>query len=900
MPDTPKYKLTTMHRLILAALGAGCTIAAGSSGAAPIMAGNKHLETGWKPSGMDLTPLVFEANVGQISGSNPFLARANGYWLHLRSDGVDFQPIAPALQAADQARAAILPGFGFRFVGASDISQVLGQNKTGGVSRYYDKKQTPASEPLITDHFRQVLSKNVYPGIDVVYYGSDRHLEYDFVVAPQADLGQIILQLWGADDAWVDQDGNLGFRSGDRTLSQKKPTAYQEIAPNIRTLVDAQYRISKNPDQTISVAFIIGDYDPLKPLIIDPLVISYSFSRLLGGIGFESASSVAVDAQGNTYIAGATTNSVGDRDAFVTKLNPSGEVAYTSYLGGSGDDYAFGVAIDGAGNAYVGGLTYSNTFNGIPSCGGSDGFVAKLGNYGAVEFVQRLGGSGSDTINGLALDNQGNIYATGTTTSRDLLSCNHSTRTLPVNSGALSTQLYGYQDAFIAKLGPNGGIQYEGYLGGSGADEGRAIFVDGSANAWIAGSSQVGRNLDAFAVQVGANASSVGPSLYLGGSGSDVATGIAVSDTKVFLAGNTSSTDFPVVHPFQGREANPRGQMGFVAQISKDRNVLQFSSLIGGSGSNAITGLAVDATGNAYVAGYANAVGLPLAGSSFRQPWQRSTDAFLAKVSNAGVLDFSSYLGGSGADYAMGIALGPNGSITLVGQTSSVDFPVTGTRQAVSVSEAFVTRFVETQAATLPSAPIIGAATAGNGSATVTFSPPNTDGWSPITRYTVTCVPANDGIIRSASGSASPILVSGLTSGKAYTCTVVATNGVGIGPASSASNVVTPLPLSAPGVPTLLRLVSSNGVMKVLFSAPASDGGLPIITYTATCSIGNQVFAATGSTSPIIVTGLSNGTSYQCSISARNSVGTSESSVAITKKVEPSSIVPILSILLDD
>ena len=665
-----------------------------------------------------------------------------------------------------------------------------------------------------------MLSKGVYPGIDVVYYGSDRHLEYDFVVAPQADLKQIIIQLWGADDAWVDSDGNLGFRSGDRTLTQKKPTAYQEIAPNIRTLVDAQYRLSKNLDQTILVAFNIGDYDPLKPLIIDPLVISYSFSRLLGGVGFDSASSVAVDAQGNTYIAGAATNAVGDRDAFVTKLSPSGEVAYTSYLGGSGDDNALGIAVDGAGNAYIAGQTWSSTFNGIPSCGGSDGFVAKLGNYGAVEFVQRLGGSGSDTVNGVDLDSLGNVYATGTTSSWNLLSCNHSSRASPINSGALSTQLYGYQDAFIAKLGPDGGIQYEGYLGGSGADEGRAIFVDDSANAWIAGSSQAGNNVNAFVVQIGANATSVGPSFYLGGSGIDVATGIAVSDTKIFLAGYTSSTDFPTVHPFQGREANPRGKMGFVAQISKDKGVLQFSSLIGGSGSNEITGLAVDAAGNSYVAGFANAAGLPLAGSAFRQPWHGGNDAFLAKISNSGSLDFSTYLGGSGSDSAQGIALGPNGTITLVGQTSSVDFPVTVAPQTVSVSEAFVTRFIEAQAATLPSAPIIGTATAGHGSATVTFLPPSTDGWTPITRYTVTCIPTNDGIIRRASGAASPILVSGLSSGQTYTCTVVATNGVGSGLASSASNAVTPLPVSAPGVPTLIRLVPASGAMKVLFSPP--------------------------------------------------------------------------------
>jgi hypothetical protein len=339
--------------------------------------------------------------------------------------------------------------------------------------------------------------------------------------------------------------------------------------------------------------------------------------------------------------------------------------------------------------------------------------------------------------------------------------------------------------------------------------------------------------------------------------------------------------------------------MGFVAQISKGSDVLQFSSLIGGSGGNAITGLAVDAAGNAYVAGFANAVGLPLAGSAFRQPWQGSTDAFLAKVSNTGVLDFSSYLGGSGADYATGIALGPNGSITLVGQTSSVNFPVTVAPQTVSVSEAFVTRFIEAQAVTLPSAPIIGTATAGHGSATVSFAPPSTDGRSPITGYTVTCTPANDGIIRSASGSASPILVSGLSSGKTYTCTVVATNGVGSGLASSASNAVTPLPVSAPGVPTLVRLVPASGAMKVLFSPPATDGGLPIISYTATCSNGNQIFAVTGSTSPIIVTGLSNGTSYKCSISASNSIGSSGSSAAVTKKVMPSSIASILNILLD-
>jgi hypothetical protein len=340
--------------------------------------------------------------------------------------------------------------------------------------------------------------------------------------------------------------------------------------------------------------------------------------------------------------------------------------------------------------------------------------------------------------------------------------------------------------------------------------------------------------------------------------------------------------------------------MGFVSQISKDRGVLQFSSLIGGSGSNEITGLAIDAAGNAYVVGVANAAGMPLAGSTFRQPWQGGTDAFLAKVSNSGTLDFSTYLGGSGSDSAQGIALGPNGSITVVGQTNSVDFPVTVTRQAASVSEAFVTRFIEAQTATLPSAPIIGTATAGNGSAMVTFSPPTSDGWSAITGYTVTCIPSNGGIIRSSSGPTSPILVSGLSSGKTYTCSVVATNGVGSGLASSASNTVIPSLPTVPGVPTLVRFVPANGAMKVLFSPPSTDGGLPIISYTATCSNGSQVFSVTGNTSPLIITGLSNGTSYACSISASNSSGTSESSETVTKKVTPSSISHILNFLLDN
>jgi Beta-propeller repeat len=273
----------------------------------------------------------------------------------------------------------------------------------------------------------------VYQGIDVVYYGTAGQLEYDFVVAPNANPNQIVMQFSGADKLELAKDGDLVLTAGGEKLYQKPPVLYQEIN-GVRKSVSGNYVI-KNTNQ---VSFNIGQYDKSQTLIIDPVI---SYATYLGGAGIEHGESIAVDSSGYAYITGATSeggfpttagvyqpNYVGGWDVFVTKLNPNGtSVVYSTYLGGSGDDNGYGIAIDGSGNAYVSGETSSANF---PTTVGAydttknsntDAFITKLNPSGtALVYSSYFGGSGVDYANSIAVDSSGNAYLAGFTNSTNL------------------------------------------------------------------------------------------------------------------------------------------------------------------------------------------------------------------------------------------------------------------------------------------------------------------------------------------------------------------------------------------------------------------------------------------------------------------------------------------------
>jgi len=462
---------------------------------------------------------------------------------------------------------------------------------------------------------------------------------------------------------------------------QRAPIIYQEIDGARRT-ISGRYVL----EGKTQVGFQVAAYDRTKPLVIDPVLV---YSTYLGGTGGESAHGIAVDGTGNAYVTGSTRSSDfpvvnplqpalrGSVDVFVSKLNSTGSVVYSTYLGGSdtgtasADDVGLGIAVDTAGNAYVTGATNSADFPttanalqptwGAGCCQSDDAFVVKLNPTGsALVYATYLGGTFSDFGNSIAVDSVGNAHVTGFTNSLDFPTANPIQATL---GGG-----FGDADAFVAKLNAAGtALIYSTYLGGSGAENATGIAVDAAGNAYVAGNTSsadfptvnpvqggFGGNADAFVAKLDPIGTALVYSTYLGGSGFDGATGIAVDSAgSAYVTGGTGSPDFPTVNPVQGTRVG--NSDGFVAKLNAPGTALVYATYLGiGSftenfGANAI---AVDSAGNAYVTGQTDSPSIPLV-----YPMQGTlaggADIYVVKLNAAGSARlYSTYLGGSGTENA--------------------------------------------------------------------------------------------------------------------------------------------------------------------------------------------------------------------------------------------------------
>src|SRR6267142_719006 len=333
-------------------------------------------------------PLQFEANRGQTQKDVRFLARGPGYGLYLTSDEAVLVLSKPA---ADAKRVALR----MSLVGRARKPAVSGIDELPGKANYFSGRD-PAKWRSNVPTYAKVHYQNIYPGIDLVYYGKQRQLEYDFVVAPGADPNKIVLGFKGADKLEIDAQGDLVLHAAGGDIRQRKPVIYQEI-DGVRHEVAGRY-VRKGANR---VAFHVAAYDTSRPLVIDPVVLSYS--TFLGGTGTDLGLGIAVDAAGNAYVTGGTGSTDfrttpgafdpiynGGGDVFVAKLNADGSaLVYSTFLGGSSEDDGFGIAVDATGAVYVGGATNSADFPTTPAAfdtsfnGGSpftfaDAFLAKL------------------------------------------------------------------------------------------------------------------------------------------------------------------------------------------------------------------------------------------------------------------------------------------------------------------------------------------------------------------------------------------------------------------------------------------------------------------------------------------------------------------------------------------
>jgi hypothetical protein len=652
-------------------------------------------------------PIAFEPNRGQTNSEVKYLARGSGYALFLTP-----REAVLAMRHANAKDSALR----IRWVAADPAATLQPEQELAGRVNYLRGNN---SAKWITDvpTFEKVRLARVYDGIDLVVYGSNRNFEYDFVVTPHANAKQIRLGFEGAHKVSLDNNGDLILQVGDDELRQHKPVVYQNIGGK-RKIIDGRFLLAN--DHTASLA--IGDYDHNQPLIIDPTL---SYSTYLGGTGEDRGNSIAVDGSGHAYITGETSSTdfpvkggvqtnKASADAFVTKMwATGGGVIYSTYLGGSSVDRGTAIAVDRFGNAYVGGETDSTDFPVTAGAfrptytGAGDGFVTKLSPSGSsLVYSLVLGGEETDSINALALDSQQRAYVTGGTSSQAFPVKNpyQSTYTSqPPSSGGIS--------AFITRVNASGSdLEYSTYLDGGIASLGYGVAVDSTFHAYITGwtsspdfPTTTGAfqrvfkapthpgdphdtpGLSGFVTKFSADGRTLGYSTFLGGTGDDVTTAIAVdSSNRAYLTGSAQSPDYPV--KAGGFQTTRRGSSdAFVTKLQADGAGLIYSTFLGGSAADGGSSIAVNSAGRAFVTGSTSSSNFPVK-NAIDATYNGHTDAFVTEVwATGGGLQYSTYLGGStgpsatnpGEDAGVALRLDGNSNAYVTGYTRSSNFPTT-------------------------------------------------------------------------------------------------------------------------------------------------------------------------------------------------------------------------------
>lgn len=721
----------------------------------------------------DSKRISFIENRGQANRSVRLYARNGSKTLWLTRKGMVFEVLHKSARRADKSSVArpqpatalgTRPAarahlqrtvFSERLTDANPGLKVVPGDARPGVFNYFvghnndDWHAGAKSYALVT-------YRDAWKGVNMRLYGLKGNLEQEFVVMPDADPGRIGLALSGVKGLSIAKDGSLLIHTPLGVLRQEKPFAYQTVDGK-RRQVAASFRIEGHD----RVSFNVASYDRHRPLVIDPAII---YSTYLGGVHDDEAWSIAVDAEGNAYVAGFAASEnfpvsanayqlkrqnigVYVYNAFVTKFSPSGTIIYSTFLGGSGDmgtgscpnghfgDCANAIAIDANGDAYVAGSSgssdfpiTSNAFQKTFGSGSADAFVSELSPDGStLLYSTYLGSSGSANATTIA-QGPGGVYIGG--------SLNGSS-SFPTTKGAFERTPKGSGDGFVAKintaLSGDSSLVYSTILGGSTSIPGGvyALTVDSSGDAFVTGqthssdfptttgvyqpaetlqdfcNSSGNPNSSAFVTEVAPNGKSLIFSTFLGGETVD-GTGcdqfghaiVLDSSGNIWLFGSTSTKDFPTTsNAYQG--GYPGGEYtGFIAELNSDGTKLEYGSYLGGtaptSPSNAMTfpgfnSMFADSTGDVMVAGWTNATNFPTMGDALFGSYQGGAfDGFLTQLkvgSTSTSLAYSTYIGGSGSDSLVAMALDPDGNIHLAGFTDSTNFPVSTNAFQTQIAE---------------------------------------------------------------------------------------------------------------------------------------------------------------------------------------------------------------------
>lgn len=667
-------------------------------------------------------PLAFIKNEGQVDEKVRYYLRGKEGSIYFTRDGIvyDLAKKPTLLPQRFPGTQTPLPqelsglSFVLKPVKASGKGKLTARDALPGKVNYLIGND-PSRWQKDIDLYREVVYEGIYDNIDLKVYGTNQQIEYDFVVHPGGNPGEIRMAFEGIKGLKVDDAGSLVIDTALSSLKHLKPVVYQEIKGK-KVSIEGTYQVA---DTTFT--FALGTYDPEYPLIIDPLTLSYS--TYLGGATIDYASGIAVDASGNTYVTGWTTSAGfpsqaayqgvhggGYYDVFVTKINSSGDgLLYSTYLGGNGMDGSIALAIDAAGNVYVTGLTFSSNFPTLNAFQATysgtvsypDAFVAKLNSAGTtLLYSTYLGGTGDEQAIDLAIDSGGSAYVVGRTASTDF----------PVQNAYQGSYGGGNMDGFVAKFAPGGStLAFASFLGGSDYDLAEGVVLDSAGSMYVVGNTyssdfpvqnayqgSLRGTCNLFVAKLNPSGNSLSYSTYLGGTSSDAAShgSIAIDPSgNVYVTGSTNSSDFPTLNPYQ---SSLKGSTDlFVAKLNVSGNALSYSTYLGGSGDEVGIGLAVDCLGNACVTGSTGSSNFPT-----QDPYQADYggglyDAFITKFNASGdTLMYSSYLGGNDQDWAEDIAVDTSGNVYVAGFAGSSNFPIQNAYQSVAggLGDAFVAK----------------------------------------------------------------------------------------------------------------------------------------------------------------------------------------------------------------
>ena len=583
-------------------------------------------------------PIAFVENRGQTDRQVRYYAEGPRYSFYLTQQAI-------VLSFLNEPAGGEL-ALSLQFRNSNPAATIEGEARASGAVNYFHGND-PAEWRTDIARYSQIVYRDLWKGVDLRLREQGGTLKYEFVVRAGARASDIRFAYAGANGLSIDESGALRIETAMGPLRDSPPVSHQ-IVDGVRVPVDSRYALINGADGEAQYGFEVGGYRSDRDLIIDPGI---EYSTLLGGSADDVATGIKVDAAGNAYIVGWTqspdfpttagafkrTGSASNSlDVFVSKLNATGTaLVYSTFIGGSNFDWGRAIAIDAAGNAYVTGQTKSSTFpttggafdrtfnvDTCPRCGidQEDAFVLKLNPTGsALVYSTFLGGFDMDDGMAIAIDASGNAYVAGETGSSNF----------PVTAGAFDTTRNAAFDTFVTKLNATGSaLLYSTYLGGSGVEFPARLAVDAGGNA--------------------------------------------------FVAGTTSSPDFPTTAGAFDTTYNG-GFDVFVTKLNAAGSGLVYSTFLGGADSDGPGGLAIDAAGNAYVAGGTSSLDFPTTPGAF-DTLTDSSEGFVTKLNPAGsALVFSTMIGGSGSggDSVSGIVLDAAGNIWITGGTGSADFPTT-------------------------------------------------------------------------------------------------------------------------------------------------------------------------------------------------------------------------------